>query len=119
MMSILSVFLIMITFSFNAVSAANTVNFVGGESTPHQITIDEYMFVPSELTVSAGTKVTWINHDQVPHTIVDSAIPKLFRSSALDTNDSYSFTFIKPGNYRYFCTLHPQMIGTITVTAAQ
>ena len=78
------------------------------------IVIQNYTFSPNKLTVVAGTKVTWVNHDQVPHTVVEK--DKQFRSSALDTNDSYSFTFNTPGVYQYFCTLHPTMTGTITVT---
>ena len=77
------------------------------------ISIKEYAFSPAQLTVAAGTKITWTNHDQVPHTIVDEG--KKFRSPALDTNDSYSFVLTQPGTYRYFCSLHPQMVGTITV----
>lgn len=77
------------------------------------IVIQNYTFSPEKLTVAAGTKVTWVNHDQVPHTVVEK--DKKFRSSALDTNDSYSFTFSTPGVYQYFCTLHPTMTGTITV----
>jgi len=80
------------------------------------ISIKEYMFAPVALTVPVGSKVTWTNHDDVPHTIVDTG--RQFRSSALDTNDSYSYIFLKPGTYHYFCTLHPQMVGTINVTAA-
>jgi plastocyanin len=77
------------------------------------VTIKEYAYGPAQLTVAAGTKVTWTNHDQVPHTVVEEG--KKFRSAALDTNDSYSFVLTQPGTYRYFCSLHPQMVGTITV----
>jgi plastocyanin len=89
------------------------------KTAPNQIAINEYMFAPVTLNVIAGTKVTWINHDEIPHTVVDGSSNKLFRSSALDTNDSYSYTFTKPGTYHYFCTLHPQMVGTIHVAAAK
>lgn len=82
-----------------------------------KIDINNYMFSPSKLTVAAGTKVTWINHDEAPHTIADKN--KKFRSAALDTNESYSYTFTTPGTYQYFCTLHPQMVATVTVTAVQ
>jgi plastocyanin len=77
------------------------------------ISIKEYAFSPVQLTVAAGTQVTWTNYDQVPHTIVEEG--KKFHSPALDTNDSYSFVLTQPGTYRYFCSLHPQMVGTITV----
>jgi plastocyanin len=83
----------------------------------NQVAINEYMFVPAALNISAGTKVTWVNHDEVPHTIVDT--DKAFHSAALDTDDTYSFTFTKPGTYHYFCTLHPKMVGTIVVADAK
>ena len=83
----------------------------------NQIAINEYMYMPATLNVIAGTKVTWVNHDEVPHTIVDT--DKAFRSAALDTDDTYSFTFTKPGTYHYFCTLHPKMVGTIVVADAK
>ena len=89
----------------------------GASPSPNQIDIKECMYSPDTLKVTAGTKVTWINRDDVPHTIVDSATPKMFHSAALDTNDGYSFAFVKPGTYHYFCTLHPQMVGTIIVAA--
>jgi len=85
----------------------------------NQITIDQYMYMPATLTVATGTKVTWVNKDEIPHTIVDSAEPKAFRSAALDTDETYSYTFTKPGTYQYFCTLHPKMVGTIIVADAK
>jgi amicyanin len=78
-----------------------------------EITIDNFTFAPAELTVSAGATVTWINHDDIPHLVVDKN--KLYRSPALDTDDSYSFTFTQPGSYDYFCGLHPHMTGKIVV----
>jgi plastocyanin len=79
-----------------------------------QINIKEFMYSPKELTVAVGTKVTWVNDDQVPHTVVE--VNKVFRSGALDTNDSFSYTFLLPGTFEYFCILHPQMIGSVRVT---
>ena len=81
-----------------------------------QITIDNFSFTPPTLTVAAGTKVVWTNHDDIPHTVVDAAAtPPGWRSKALDTDDSYSRVFDKPGTYRYFCSLHPHMQGTLVV----
>jgi len=79
-----------------------------------QIDIKEFMYSPKELTVAVGTKVTWVNDDQVPHTV--SEVNKVFRSGALDTGDSFSYTFLIPGTFEYFCILHPQMIGSVRVT---
>jgi plastocyanin len=76
------------------------------------VTIDNFTFAPAELTVKVGTTVTWKNHDDIPHTIVSAG---KFRSKALDTDDSYSFTFTTAGAYTYFCSLHPHMTGTIKV----
>lgn len=79
-----------------------------------KIDIKEFMFGPKDLTVAVGTKVTWVNDDEIPHTVAETH--KLFRSAALDTGDSYSWVFNTPGEFEYFCALHPQMIGKIVVS---
>ncbi|MGE8186607.1 cupredoxin domain-containing protein [Pseudomonas sp. NPDC086278] len=79
-----------------------------------KIDIKEFMFGPKDLTVAVGTKVTWVNDDQIPHTVAETH--KAFRSGALDTNDSFSWVFNTPGEFEYFCALHPQMIGKIVVS---
>lgn len=79
------------------------------------VKIANFTFGPKELNVKAGTTVTWINEDDIPHTIVS---PNNYRSKALDTNDAFSFTFTTPGTYKYFCSLHPHMTGTVVVEAA-
>ena len=75
--------------------------------------IDNFTFVPARLTVKAGTTVTWRNEDDIPHTVTSAA--RLFKSMALDTDDSFSFTFMEPSTYEYFCSLHPRMTATIVV----
>ena len=77
------------------------------------VKIDNFTFGPEQLTVKVGTTVTWINEDDIPHTVVASN--KTFRSKALDTDDKYSFTFTAPGSYEYFCSLHPHMKAMVTV----
>ena len=77
------------------------------------ITIDNFSFTPKEITVSKGTTVTWINHDDVPHTVVSP--DKKFKSRALDTDEKFSFTFSDPGVYGYFCSVHPVMTGKVIV----
>ncbi len=77
------------------------------------VTIDNFTFTPPELTVPVGTTVKWVNHDDIPHTVVNK--DKVFRSKALDTDDSYSFTFASAGTFDYFCSLHPHMQGKIIV----
>ncbi|KAB0494522.1 cupredoxin domain-containing protein [Pseudomonas vancouverensis] len=78
------------------------------------IDIKEFMYGPKDLTVAVGTRVTWVNDDEVPHTVAETH--KAFRSGALDTNDRFSWVFNTPGEYEYFCALHPQMTGKIVVT---
>ena len=78
-----------------------------------QIAIKDFMFSPLTLTVAAGSTVTWLNQDDEPHTVVSDT--GLFRSNALDTNETFVFEFDKPGTYRFFCTIHPKMVGTIVV----
>jgi len=80
-----------------------------------QVTIDNFAFTPAEITVSPGTTVTWLNRDDIPHTVTDAADAKTFKSAPLDTGDSFSHTFDAPGTYRYFCSLHAHMQGTIVV----
>ena len=82
-----------------------------------QIRVKDFMYNAKEVSVPVGTTVTWINDDQVPHTVAEKN--KLFRSAALDTNDKYSYTFKTVGKYEYFCTLHPQMVGIVNVTAGK
>jgi plastocyanin len=79
-----------------------------------KIDIKEFMFGPKDLEVAVGTKVTWVNDDEIPHTVAETH--KVFRSGALDTGDSYSWVFNTPGEFEYFCALHPQMIGKIVVS---
>src|SRR6185312_1245795 len=77
------------------------------------VTIDNFAFTPDNLTIKPGTRVTFVNHDDIPHTAV--AVDKTFRSKVLDTNEQYQFVFDKPGDFAYFCSLHPHMKGKITV----
>jgi plastocyanin len=77
------------------------------------VTIDNFTFSPKAQTVAVGTTVKWVNHDDIPHTVVEKNTT--FRSKALDTDDSYSFTFTSAGTFDYFCGLHPHMVGQIIV----
>ena len=79
------------------------------------VKIGNFTFGPQELRVKAGTTVTWTNEDDMPHTVVS---PNNFRSKVLDSDGTFSFTFTTPGAFKYFCSLHPHMTGTIVVEAA-
>jgi plastocyanin len=80
------------------------------------VEIRNMKFSPVTLTVTAGTEVTWVNEDDAPHTVTDKG--KVFRSAALDTNDRFSHAFAAPGEFTYFCTFHPLMVGKIVVKPA-
>ena len=79
-----------------------------------EIKIDNFAFTPTELTVAAGTTVEWLNRDDIPHVVV-SDDKKTFKSKALDTDETFSYTFTKPGTYAYFCSVHPKMTGKVIV----
>jgi plastocyanin len=80
---------------------------------PNSIEVKDFMFMPTTLSVNAGENVTWVNKDDEPHTVVSDT--GLFRSAAMDTNESFSFKFDKPGTYHFTCSIHPRMVGTIVV----
>jgi plastocyanin len=77
------------------------------------VVMKNFDFSPMALTVRAGTIVTWTNLDGEPHTVTST--DGLFRSGALDQNDTFHFKFDKPGVYKYLCSIHPRMLATITV----
>jgi len=108
---ILSLALVGVTLRPRPVEAAQERNRT------YVVTIHNFMFTPMELTIPAGAQVTWINQDDVPHTVV--SVDHKFKSTALDTDEKFLFTFSEPGTYEYFCSVHPRMTGKITVTKAR
>jgi len=78
-----------------------------------EVKIDNFSFGPATLTVAPGTTVTWVNHDDIPHTVVST--DSIFKSKVLDTDEKFSFTFAKAGSYPYFCSIHPKMTATVVV----
>ena len=80
-----------------------------------EVKIDNFSFGPMNLTVAVGTTVTWINRDDIPHTVVSTDTDKTFKSKVLDTDEKFSFTFTKAGTYPYFCSIHPKMTATVIV----
>jgi plastocyanin len=84
------------------------------DATKNQIVIKDFHFTPETLTVKSGEKITWINRDEEPHTVV--SVEKQFKkSAALDTDQEFTITAGTPGTYTYFCSVHPKMTGTIVV----
>ena len=77
------------------------------------VKIDNFNFSPTPLTVAVGTTVRWTNRDDIPHNVV--ADDKSFKSKVMDTDESFAYTFTKPGTYSYFCSIHPKMTGKVVV----
>jgi Icc protein len=102
--------LLALAFSTTQITLAATpdANTSGAE-----IKIDNFTFTPQIVTVKVGTKITWTNSDDIPHTVVSS--DSSFRSKTLDTDEKFSFTPTKPGSYSYFCSIHPKMTATVVV----
>ena len=106
-----------------AVSAGALVAMLGGamglgavapaSSASPQIEIRADAYIPSTLTVPAGTAVTWINHDDDVHTVTSTA--EVFHSPGIDTDETFTYTFTQPGTYEYFCKVHSLMKGQIVV----
>jgi plastocyanin len=102
-------------------TAASKVSFVAraagaqgpAKSQGIEVKIDNFSFLPQDITVAPGTMVTWVNQDDIPHTVTSTA--DLFKSKALDTDDKFSFTFDKSGTYEYYCSIHSKMTGKVIV----
>ncbi|WP_082145075.1 cupredoxin domain-containing protein [Microvirga massiliensis] len=119
--TLIRAFAALLTFAFGGLAFATGLQAQSLQATAPatraaQVSVDNFTFSPPTLTVTAGTTVTWTNADDIPHTIV--AQDHSFRSKALDTDGSFSFTFTAAGEYDYFCSLHPHMVGKIIVKAS-
>ena len=78
-----------------------------------EVKIDNFSFTPATVTVAVGTRVTWTNRDDIPHSVVTE--DKTIKSKVLDTDEKFSYVFDKAGTYSYFCSIHPKMKGTVVV----
>jgi plastocyanin len=96
-----------------AVAALAAVTLGAAAPAPSVIRIDNFTFGPADTTVPVGATVTWVNGDDIPHTVV--ATDKSFKSKVLDTDEKFSFTFTRAGTYEYFCSIHPHMTGKVIV----
>jgi plastocyanin len=95
-----------------AVAAAMLLPVGAARAEDVAVHIDNFVFEPAQLTVTVGQTVTWTNRDDIPHTVVCAG---KFRSKPMDTDGTFSFTFTAPGEYKYFCSLHPHMTGMVKV----
>lgn len=81
-----------------------------GEAT---VDIRDFVYFPADLTVGAGTRVTWVNYDSAPHTATGTS--SSWDTGRLDRNDRGSVVFEEPGSFPYFCIYHPSMKAAVTV----
>lgn len=79
------------------------------------VNMDNYAYVPAQLTVSAGTTVVWLNHDDEDHTVTSVGNPAPLDSPKIVKDKSFEFTFADPGTYNYHCTIHDGMDGVVIV----
>jgi plastocyanin len=98
-----------------ALLAAFPMAAIAQDTVPNKVTvlIKDFDFAPMDVTIPAGGSVTWTNRDGEPHTVTST--DGLFRSGALDQDQSFTITFAKPGTYAYLCSIHPKMRATVTV----
>jgi plastocyanin len=78
-----------------------------------EVKIDNFSFGPQTITVPVGATVIWTNRDDIPHTSVSTE--GVFKSKVMDTDEKFSYTFIKAGTYPYYCSIHPKMTGQVVV----
>jgi len=100
--------------AMGASTAAGAATSMAAPGSASQINIDNFSFSPGVSNIPAGTKVTWTNHDDIPHNVISAE--KHFASPVLDTDQSFSFSFEKPGRYAYYCSIHPKMTGKVVVS---
>lgn len=81
------------------------------------VTIERSRFDAAEVRVAAGDTVEFVNLDAAAHTVTSRpGAPIAFDSGELGADASFEVTFDEPGEYRYFCEIHPTMRATIVVS---
>ena len=107
---------IVVFLGLHVAAYAQSAQAAGQDSkgTTVDVKIDNFSFTPPTITIPAGITVKWTNRDDIPHTVV-SDDKSTFKSKAMDTDDSFTYTFTKPGTYTYFCSIHPKMTAKVVV----
>ena len=96
-------------------SSSTTSTASTAEST-NSVTIQNFAFSPSAITVKKGTTVTWTNQDSATHTVTETDGQDGPKSGDLSAGKSYSFTYNTVGTFKYECSIHTSMTGVVTVT---
>ena len=102
-------FILLIVILISGCYSQQTSNI---EVKPNEIIIDNFAFTPQELIINSWTTIIWKNNHNVVHTIVSQ---NLFESKTLKKWDEFTFTFNSPGEYNYYCSIHPSMRGRIII----
>jgi plastocyanin len=98
-----------------ASGGGEAVETSGGEAGGTEVEIVDFEFAPQELTVAAGTTVTWTNEDSAPHAVQDDSDLGADESEDLAQGDTFQLTYDEPGTYPYVCGIHNYMTGTVVV----
>ncbi|MBL8526902.1 MAG: cupredoxin family copper-binding protein [Burkholderiales bacterium] len=100
---------------FIVASFVAPATFAAGASSASSVDVDitKFAFAPQEITIAPGTRITWTNRDEAPHTVTSN--DRSFTSKGLDTGDKFEHTFAAEGDFTYICTLHPFMAGVVHV----
>jgi len=107
---VVAVLLVVSGFGLIAFTLGSAVAADGAVS---EVKLDNFTMSPKTLTVAVGTSVRWTNADDIPHTVVSE--DRAFKSKVMDTDEHFTFAFSKAGTYKYFCSIHPHMTGTVIV----
>jgi len=102
-----------LALAFCAAFVMPAIFAVGSPAPTIDVDIAKFAFAPKEITIAPGTKITWTNHDEAPHTVTSN--DKSFASKGLDTDDKFEHTFASEGDFSYICTVHPFMTGVVHV----
>lgn len=104
---------IVVTFAAIFVIAFAAPSLFAAAAPAVTVDITKFTYAPKEITVAPGTRIVWINRDEVPHTV--TAKDKTIDSKAMDSGDKFEHTFISEGDFEYFCVVHPFMTGVVHV----
>lgn len=101
-----------------------------GSGSPTEVTIEDFAFAPKKSSVSVGDTVTWTNADDILHTVTSgigqkqgvpgvtkdkNAKPDGVFDQEMEFEDTFEYTFDEAGTFKYFCAIHPGMVGTVVV----
>jgi amicyanin len=103
-----------LAFAFTAAFASRGEARAANED----VSIVDFAFNPSTITIQVGDTVTWTNNGAAPHTVTSTTPAGVLGSPTLNAGDIYSETFNTAGTYTYMCSIHPAMTGSIVVEAA-